>query len=344
MKWRKASITMLAGFCVLASSAAQADVFNMGPGLTNLEFVPVGNAGNDNDDTGYGSVAEPYLIGKYEVTNAQWREFLTAKASVGDPYGLYNTEMAEWGGITRSGLGTVEDPYIYSPKGGDANWDNRPVNYVSLWDAARFCNWLHNARGTGDTESGAYVNIGNEITFARQPGALYFIPTNNEWYKAAYHKNDGVTTNYFDYPTSSDSTPSNDLIDPDPGNSANFDSNWPNQPADFTIGPPYYASVAGEFENSASPYGTFDQGGNLSELNESVAYGSYRVLRGGSWYERLLELAGSEADLQFAWQEENIVGFRVASVPEPGSIVLLVCGAVAGLIWCGRRMYSSRSA
>ena len=31
--------------------------------------------------------------------------------------------------------------------------------------------------------------------------AKYWIPTENEWYKAAYHKNDGVTGNYFDYPT-----------------------------------------------------------------------------------------------------------------------------------------------
>ncbi|MBN2475426.1 MAG: hypothetical protein JXB62_12515, partial [Pirellulales bacterium] len=50
--------------------------------------------------------------------------------------------------------------------------------------------------GNGDRESGAYLNVSDQNTFMRRPGAKYFIPTENEWYKAAYHKNDGVTGNY----------------------------------------------------------------------------------------------------------------------------------------------------
>ena len=37
----------------------------------------------------------------------------------------------------------------------------------------------------------------------------------------------------------------------------------------FTIGEPYCTTEVGEFENSASPYGTFDQGGNVWEWNET---------------------------------------------------------------------------
>ncbi|MBN2475915.1 MAG: SUMF1/EgtB/PvdO family nonheme iron enzyme, partial [Pirellulales bacterium] len=123
-------------------------------GGVTIEMVPVGNPGNPNDDTGYGRVDYCYLIGKYEITNAQWREFLNAKASLDDPYGLYDAEMAgTYGGIDRSGSGTIEDPYVYLPKGGVSSWDRRPVNFVSFWDAARFCNWLHNGQGNGDTES-----------------------------------------------------------------------------------------------------------------------------------------------------------------------------------------------
>lgn len=302
-------------------------------GAVTIDVVPVGNPGNaDDPQTRYGSVGEPYLIGKYEVTNAQWREFLTAKAAVSDPYGLYNTSMAgTYGGIARAGSGTVADPYVYTAKGGDGNWDNRPVTYVSFWNAARFCNWLHNGQGDGDTESGAYLNIGDQATFARQPGAIWFIPTEDEWYKAAYHKNDGVTGNYWDYPTSSDSEPSNDLINPDPGNNANFRDNG------YTIGSPYYTTEVGEFENSDGPYGTFDQGGNVGEWNET-AIGSSRGLRGGWWNYYSYLLAASYQRIYIDPASENGgLGFRVASIPEPGSITLLVCGLVAGLLWWRRR-------
>ena len=76
-----------------------------------------------------------------------------------------------------------------------ADWANRPVNYVSFWDAARFANWLHNGQptgpqGPGTTEGGAYHDVGNQTLFGRNAGAKFFIPTENEWYKAAYHDQD----------------------------------------------------------------------------------------------------------------------------------------------------------
>jgi len=300
-----------------------------------IEFVPVGNPGNANDpETGYGRVLDPYLIGKYEVTNAQWREFLTAKASVTDPHGLYDTGMASiYGGIDRT---WSVDHYVYTAKDGDANWDDRPVNYVSFWDASRFANWLHNGQGSGDTETGAYINVGNKVTFSRQPEAKYFIPTNNEWYKAAYYdpnKNGVGTPGYWDYPTMSDNpmVPSNDLTTPDNGNNTNFYQNG------FTIGPPYHTTEVGEFENSASPYGTFDQSGNLREWNETVLAGSARGLRGGGWYYNSHYLQASNHSFSDPTIASFYVGFRVASVPEPGSITMLACGAVGLLAYGWRR-------
>ena len=77
----------------LVAPTAQADVFNMAPGLTSLQFVTVGNPGNA-PDTRYngisvGSVDHVYQIGKYEVTAGQYTEFLNAVAKA-DPNGLYN--------------------------------------------------------------------------------------------------------------------------------------------------------------------------------------------------------------------------------------------------------------
>ena len=64
-----------------------------------------------------------------------------------------------------------------------ADWANRPVNYVSFWDAARFANWLHNGQptgpqGPGTTEGGAYHQRRQSgDCLARKPGAKFFIPT-----------------------------------------------------------------------------------------------------------------------------------------------------------------------
>ena len=82
----------------------------------------------------------------------------------------------------------------------------------------------------------------------------------DEGYKSAYHKNDGATGNYFDYPMSSDSLLNNELIDPDAANSANFRDD-----EGYTLDDPYYRNEVDAFENSGSPYGPFDQGGNVPE-------------------------------------------------------------------------------
>jgi hypothetical protein len=66
-----------------------------------IDYITVGNVGNAADATGYGAVGYQYQIGKYEVTNAQYAEFLNAKAKTNN-YGLYNSNMASYG-ITQSG-------------------------------------------------------------------------------------------------------------------------------------------------------------------------------------------------------------------------------------------------
>jgi len=250
----------------------------------NIETVFVGNPGNADDTGGdsLGGVDYPYRIGTFEVTASQYCEFLNAVADT-DTYGLHSYSMWLSGYGCKIQQSGSPNSYTYSVA---ANWADRPVNYVSWGDAARFCNWLQNGQPVGGqdlttTEDGAYYLNGaitNEDLSAvtRKPDAVWVIPTEDEWYKAAYHKNDGVTGNYFDYPTGSDSTPSNDLVDPDPGNNATFHDGG------YTIGSPYYRTEVGAHENSESPYDTFDQGGNVWEWNEAVMFW-YRGMRGGSF-------------------------------------------------------------
>lgn len=277
-----------------------------------IDWVTVGNAGNAADSTGYGNVSEVYKIGTYEVTAGQYTEFLNAVAAT-DTYGLYNTAM--WSNIygckiQRSGS---SGSYTYSVA---SDWANRPVNFVSWYDCLRFCNWLHNGQPTGPqdattTEHGAYdMSLGASVV--RKPGAWIWLPSENEWYKAAYHKNDGVTGNYFEYPTSSDTTPGRDGLETtNPGNNANY---WDSD-SDYLIGSPYYRTVIGEFELSVSPYGTFDQGGNLWEWNETKILSSNRGVRGGSCSYTGPTLSSSARSNLYPYNESDGIGFRVASVP-----------------------------
>lgn len=159
---RRCGMILVVAATVLTVSIAQADVFKMPTGQTNLLTVPVGDAGNaaaeiaNEPALSYGSVAHKFHMGKYDVTNAQYCQFLNAKAASSDHYRLWNDKMstATEGGITRSGNG----PYQYSVKQGRGN---QPVVFVSWYDAIRFANWLTNGQGNGDTESGTYKITGS---------------------------------------------------------------------------------------------------------------------------------------------------------------------------------------
>jgi len=301
----------------------------------DIETVQVGNPGNadDTEGDGYGGVDYTYNIGKFVVTAGQYTDFLNAVADT-DTYGLYNTNM--WSStrgckIERTGS---SGSYSYSVA---SDWADRPVNYVSWGDAARFCNWLENgqpigAQGLSTTEDGSYYLNGATsdaalLAVTRTVDATWVIPSEDEWYKAAYYN--AGTSSYYDYPTSSDVVPSNDLVDPDPGNNATF------YDAGYTIGSPYYRTEVGAHENSESPYDTFDQGGNVWEWNEAVLewYGSwFRGIRGGSY----AHSDHVDGNLGAGYRnggtpsyEYGQFGFRVAEVPEPGTVGLLMLGGLA---------------
>lgn len=301
-------------------------VCNTGVQAISIDWVTVGNAGNANDATGYGSVGYEYQISKYEVTAGQYIEFLNAVAAT-DPYGLYNTNMdSDVRGcqITRNGTsGSYTYDFSGRPSGDESDWSNRPVNYVSWYDTFRFINWLGNGQGTSDTETGAYTITNWDGTNAtvsnRNAGALVWMLSENEWYKAAYHKNDGVTSNYFDYPTSSDSAPGRDMTEAtNTGNNANYYS------GNYLIGSPYFRTEVGEFELSDSPYHTFDQGGNVLEWLETVntKFPAYRILRGGSMGASFNTLPSSYRSTRPPDAESFDQGFRVASVFIPCDYIL----------------------
>ena len=282
--------------------------------VTTIETVRVGNPGNAGELSGYGAggnapdvivgwVPYEYHIGKYEVSNSQYVEFLNAVDPTGaNTLELYSDLMASNrnGGINFNSGATNSSKYEVK-----AGRDNHPVVFVSWYDAARFANWLHNGQGNGDTETGAYT-LSDGPSTRRNPDARWALPSEDEWYKAAYHKNDGVTGNYWDYPTSTDEVP---YSDQPPGSDAPTQSNTANFFKDdstannYDDGGAVTASTSfdtpnvslltdvGAYTQSVSPYSTFDQGGNVSEWTESlitllVTSGELitrHTARGGMW-------------------------------------------------------------
>jgi formylglycine-generating enzyme required for sulfatase activity len=345
----------------LSVAAARADVFNMGDGLTSLSFVPVGDANNAADPaTGLGSVGYNYQMGTYDVTVGQYCQFLNAVAKT-DTYGLYNSGLAtgissqnNFAGayisrinITQSGS---SGNYSYTVGGTDLQAANCPIFDVSWADAARFANWLQNGQpsfqqGTpgevpGSTETGAYTLNGindnnNLLQVTRNPGAAYFIPTLNEWYKAAYYKGGGTNAGYWVYPAQSDTMPGNVLSSTTP-NTANYYTC-----ATCSTDVVNELTPVGVFAASPGPYGTFDQGGDVNQWTEtSVADGTYST-RGGDWDHFGTALNAGAGGYDNAPTAANpIVGFRLAAsaaVPEPGSIALLLAGAIGVLAYAWRR-------
>lgn len=291
------------------------------PAVT-IDWVTVGDPGNPGPS--FGSVSTVYRIAKFEITNAQYTEFLNAVAAT-DPFGLYNPEMATGrGGIARSGS---SGSYTYATIG---QRGNLPVNWVSFYDAAGFANWLHNGQPTGTqsastTLDGAYTLSQSEPT--RNPEAIVFLPSENEWYKAAYF--DASSASYHEYPFADGL----DTVVPEaPPGATSHSANCNGAVGDL--------SEVGAYTSSPSPYGTFDQGGNVSEWNETIRpLPSERGVRGGNFS----NFCGHVFDRDFAngLYEAEDLGFRVASVPEPGTGVLLVVGLVE--LCRSRRRRSSRA-
>jgi formylglycine-generating enzyme len=253
-----------------------------------MDFVPIGNAGNPGDTraeanpNGCGAVSYGYRIGKYEVTNAQWNTFT---AAAGAPTGN-------------------DGGYSYPAYFTGAQ---QPTNCISWYEGLQFCNYLT----SGDKSKGAYLFSGNNVnpgTFqginrtAAQAayGTIYVIPTEDEWYKAAYYKSNGSGYSLYANGTN---------IVPIAGLQSNYNK---------VIGAPWNVGTGTMEQN-----GTFDMMGNVWEWNEALIIVVAHGLRGGAYAFYDDTLASSYRGSYYSYDESNYFGFRVAEVPEPATIILL---------------------
>jgi hypothetical protein len=294
--------------CLPTISFAQTITQNFGIGANafSIDFVTIGNPGNAADTTGspnpVGSVAYTYNIGKYEVSRD-----MVLKASTAGGLGITMFDMSSYGG----------------------NGVNRPATGISWIEAAKFVNWLNTSKGyqaaylldgSGNLMLWSSVRASGNNLF-RHKDAYYFLPSNDEWYKGAYGNPNGSWSNF---PNGSDSAPTA-VAGGTVGNTAVYAQSSATGPADI--------NNAG----GLSVYGTMAQGGNVWEWMETAFDGSNdtagesREVRGGSWTDLNYGFAdaSSRNDKVGLTGEIYSYGFRVASIPEPSSLSLLVLGGVA---------------
>ena len=293
-----------------------------------IPTVEIGDAYNDADTRSYaeggtpgaGKVDYVYNIGTTGVTAAQYATFLNAvatdKGAASHILNLYSASMntSSYGcGITRVDNG---DSYSYTVTAGK---ENMPVNFITVYDAMRFCNWLT----TSDTEIGVYMlnNTATGLALITRNEEAWLaggvaIASLDEWYKAAFYQGDGT---YSTFANGQDSITNAE---------ANFyGSGFDNLSSVFTFQ-----------DVNTNHYGVLDMNGNVYEWTDSVT-GSYVYLRGGYFNVDAEWLAASVADYVTPSAQYGIVGFRVSSlqpIPEP-STYAAIFGALALTVAIYRR-------
>ncbi|HLB32727.1 MAG TPA: SUMF1/EgtB/PvdO family nonheme iron enzyme [Chthoniobacterales bacterium] len=328
-------LSLILGSSLLIASATSAkdvnkDSQNSALPTINVDFITVGDGGNIEDRiTGLGAVAEPFNIGKFDITAKQYCAFLNAVASQEDTYHLYNEQMTKDPNIASIQCSVSSGLTHYSVIPGREQF---PIVYVSWFSAARFCNWLHNNQPKGNqgpdtTETGAYELNGamKDIETSTEsknfcevsPGAKYFIPTEDQWFKAAYYKSKGVNNGYWDYPTKTNIAPGNTIYSYvfyyDKTNQANY--YIPTNIYKSSNAKAPFLTPVGAFKDSPGTYGTFDMGGNVFQWT-SCKPGSTgsRTIRGGSWKLQMSDELNRKYCATYPSDKAcNFIGFRIAA-------------------------------
>ena len=302
-----AAAVLFAAFTFI-SNPAQADTFGTSGNEFTIDFVNIGNAGNAADTTGYGAVPYEYRASTYEITQ---NAITKATAS-----GMANVTAGAWTG-------------------------NQPAADIDWYEAAAFVNFLNTSSGktvaydlTFSNGSWSMALWSSEQAWTaggtnlyRNKDAFYFLPSENEWYKAAYYNAAGA--NYFLYPTASNTAPT----------AVASGTNADTAVYQFVSFSPAVVNAAG----GLSSYGTMGQGGNIWEMNETAFDGSNnspsesRALRGGSYPNDATRLASSYHQATEPLDSVASIGFRVASVPEPSTYALLLMTGAGWLLWKRRK-------
>jgi len=315
------SAAILAGSGLLTTTAAHAETFGSGDNQFTIDFTTIGNPGNAADpstaggakaDT-YGSVGYGYQIGTYLISQNQVDRAVAS--------GLVGVTAGPWSG-------------------------DLPAANMTWYESGAFVNWLNTSQGfqqaynlawSGSTWSIAQwtaSDVGYDPSNPyRNRLAKFVLPTEDEYYKAAYGLSDG--SGYTLYAVASNTAP----IAVASGTAAGtvvYNQSSEQGPASV-----YQAG-------GSSSYGTVGQSGNVLEWTEGYYEPlgpSAKLLMGNTWTSDnngFGSLASYARNSTGAGNEYPYLGFRVASVadvgvaPEPSTYALFGIGAI-GMLMAMRR-------
>jgi MYXO-CTERM domain-containing protein len=310
-----------------------------------IQWVTVGDAGNAGQAAnGRGAVDYEYRIMKHEWTNDLYARFLNAIDPDGtNPNGIWSASM---GSDARGGIAFTSGTTAGLKYGVRADMGDKPVTFVTWFDAARVANWLHNGGlnyATSDASAGAPQNTGAYTLGTATTGdgpekngdARFYVPTLDEWYKAAFYKGSGTNAGYWQYATRFDADPTPISADAagnglagGAGNTANFayGADWNELNGNVTT----VGSNGGP-----SAYGTFDQNANVREWIDDGTPSFPQGSTGGGWRNDVFGL--NVTSFVSATSADDALGFRLASpvaVPEPSTWAIAL-GGVACVGWGG---------
>ncbi len=228
-----------------------------------------------------------YRLARYPVTVAQFRQFSEAGGYQGETYWQEAEDAGCWksgrfkarygyGEAWRKGLAELPDRFCLA---------NHPMVIVSWYESMAYCRWL--------TDQWLASKIASENLSHLNPKEWIFtLPSEKQWEKAAR----GPAPRKRPYPCGDELTP----------NLANHRKTHIES-----------TSAVGCFPKDKSPYNCMDMTGNVWEWchNKHSEDSSFRVFRGGSWFESAQFCLCSSRDWGVPDFRRDVLGFRVALVP-----------------------------
>jgi hypothetical protein len=314
---KKMLMILLVATLSLSVSSVKGETFGSGANAFSLDFTdtlsgssnptPSQTTATQTQGTldGFGIVNYDYQMGKHEITQSQFDAYRTSVSLGANPY---------WA----------------------TNGANRPANQTSWFEAAQFVNWLNTSEGhqAAYQMSDSVIDINGSTFDAWDPSdaanggtnlyrhkdAVYFMPSEDEWLKAAYWNGSEIQEYAIGAGTSA---PSNDT-----GTGSNY------YISDYAVGSPDYLWDVGSGGEEIN--GTFDMMGNVREWSESAWGATYgdtanRSIRGGYFHYGSNNLSASIRSNVSPTYENLDIGFRVASVPEPCTLAILAIGGVTAI-------------